>query len=304
MKERILRGNLYAGIFMLLFATLLLMFNNPFMKTWYYIFAWWSFILILDSVNFRSNGISPLSESLSKFLFMAFISVCTWLIFELFNLRLRNWTYFDLPQGIFPRWLGYFLAFATVIPALKELSLLFQRYFRLWQLKFFQVRPSRFLFSGSVFFGTLSIGAALVWPRLCFPLVWVGFYFFIEPLNYRLKAVTLLADIERNDWGNFWAWIFSGLTAGFLWEFWNFWAGSHWEYSLPYLDFWRVFQMPVFGYLGFLPFALEIFAIWNLALAVQKRVKKSVMLSTVVILALLLFCFASFHLMDKFSVVH
>ena len=200
--------------------------------------------------------------------------------------------------------MGYFFAFATVIPALKELSQVFQNFFRHRTLRLFKVRPTKFLLSGSVIFGILSIGAALLWPRLCFPFVWVGFYFFVEPLNYRMKVVTLLADIERSDWVNFFSWIFSGLTAGFLWEFWNYWAGSHWEYSLPYLDFWRIFQMPVFGYLGFLPFALEIFAIWNLALAVQKRIKKSVPLSVVVILALLLFCFASFYLMDLFTVVH
>ncbi len=304
MKGRILRGNLYFGTLLLFAATLLLMFNNPFMKTWYYIFAWWSFILMLDSINFRLRGNSPLSEGVFKFLFMGFISVSVWLIFELFNLRLRNWSYFDLPQGIFPRWLGYFLAFATVIPALIELSLLFQRIFRHRALKMFQVRPTKYLFSGSVFFGILSIGSALLWPNLCFPLVWIGLYFFIEPLNYRLKTVTLWADIEKKNWVNFWSWIFSGLTAGFLWEFWNFWAGSHWEYSLPYLDFWRVFQMPVFGYLGFLPFALEIFVIWNLALAIQKKVKKSAPLSVLIILVLLFFCFASFYLIDKFSVIH
>ena len=303
MKERILRGNLYFGILVFLFATLLLMFNNPFMKTWYYIVAWWSFILFLDSLNFRSRGISPLSEGLSKFLFMAFISVCVWLLFEFFNLRLKNWFYFDLPQGIFPRWLGYFLAFATVIPALKELSLLFQGYFLRRQIRLFRVRPTRLLLSGSVFFGILSVTGALLWPNLCFPLVWLGFYFLIEPLNYRLKAVTLLADLERGDWGNFLGWISAGLTAGFLWEFWNYWAGSHWEYSLPYLNFWRVFQMPVFGFLGFLSFALEIFAIWNLVLAVQKRVKKSGPVSVVIILALLLFCAAGFYLMDKFTLI-
>ncbi|MFC2160182.1 hypothetical protein ACFLRX_00855 [Acidobacteriota bacterium] len=303
MKGKILRGNLYFGALLFLSATFLLTANNSFMKTWYYIFAWWSFILILDSVNFRSTGNSPLSEGVSKFLFMGFISVCAWLIFELFNLRLRNWSYFYLPRRIFPRWLGYILAFATVIPALKELSVFFQKYFRDKPIKLFRVRPTGYLCFGSFVFGVLCIGGALIWPRLCFPLVWLGLYFLIEPLNYRLKEVTLLAEIEKNEWGKFWSWIFSGLTAGFLWEFWNFWAGSHWEYSLPYLDFWRVFQMPVFGYLGFLPFALEIFAIWNLALAIQKRIKKSVTLSVAVIFLLLLFCFASFYLMDKISVI-
>lgn len=302
MREKILRGNLFIGILVFLMAALFLKLDNPFMKTWFYIFAWWSFILILDSINFRSAGTSPLSESVPNFLFMAFVSVCAWLIFELFNLRLSNWSYFNLPNGIFLRWLGYFLAFATVIPALKELSLFFQRCVGHRSLKLFQVRPTRFLLCGSLAFGILSILGALVWPNICFPFVWLGFYFLIEPLNYRLKTTTFLADMKGRDWGNFWAWLLSGLTAGFLWEFWNFWAGSHWEYSLPYFDFWHVFQMPAFGYLGFLPFALEIFAIWNLALAVQKRIKKSATLSVVILLALFLFCFVSFALIDKFSV--
>jgi hypothetical protein len=303
MKRRILRGNLYFGISVFLFSSFLLIAKNPFMKSWYYIFAWWAFILIIDSINFRSTGNSPLSEGVANFLFMGFISVNAWLIFELVNLRLMNWSYVGLPQGLFLRWLGYFLAFATVIPALKELSVLFQYLMRRRSSNWFKIRPTRLLLIGSVVFGLLCIGAALLWPHLFFPLVWLGFYFLIEPINYQLKAVTLLAQIERNEWGTFWTWTLSGLTAGFLWEFWNFWAGSHWEYSLPYLDFWHVFQMPVFGFLGFLPFALEIFAIWNLALAVKKRVKKSVTLSAVIIFVLLLFCAASFYLMDKFTVI-
>lgn len=304
MKEKWLRANLFIGLFLFLSAALLLLFNNPFMKTWYYIFAWWSFILFLDSVNFRSSGRSPLSEGVSKFVFMAFISVCVWLIFELFNLRMRNWSYFDLPEGLFPRWLGYFLAFATVIPALEELALFFRRLLRQRPVRFFRVRPTKILLIGSGFFGGLCITGVLVWPKLFFPLVWLGLYFLIEPINYRLKTSTLLADIEKRDWGNFWIWILSGLTAGFLWEFWNFWAGSHWEYALPYLDFWRVFHMPLFGYLGFMPFALEIFAVWNFVKAVRKRMKKSAALSIALIIVLLLFCLASFYLMDQYTVIH
>ncbi|OGK99442.1 MAG: hypothetical protein A3J45_08560 [Candidatus Rokubacteria bacterium RIFCSPHIGHO2_02_FULL_69_13] len=48
-----------------------------------------------------------------------------------------------------------------------------------------------------------------------------------------------------------------------LWEFWNFWALSRWTYTVPYGGDWKIFEMPVLGYLGFPPFALEAFAMYN-----------------------------------------
>lgn len=303
MKERVVRGNLYLGTVLLICASLFLFGGSQFMKTWYYIFAWWSFILILDSINFRRAGSSPLFESLSNFLFMSFLSVCVWLIFELFNLRLKNWSYFDLPTSRFLRWLGFSLAFATVFPALKELSLLFQGLLSPRLHRLFRIRITASLLRSCVCFGILSVALPLIWPRLFFPLVWLSLIFLVEPVNYWRRAPTLISDLHRNDWRKFWSWVLAGLAAGFLWEFWNFWADSRWEYSLPYLDFWRIFQMPVFGYLGFLPFALEIFAIQNLLSSIQNRVKKKPAVAVLLFIALLLFCLAGFHLIDQFSVI-
>ncbi|MGD2246306.1 MAG: hypothetical protein PVI11_07155 [Candidatus Aminicenantes bacterium] len=304
MKARILRANLYIGIFFLAGATLLLILNQPFIKTWYYVFAWWAFILILDSLNYRNRGSSPLSEDLSDFLFLAFLSVCVWLVFELFNLRLNNWSYFDLPPSRFSRWLGYFLAFATVIPALKELSLLFQFVRGRKRSRLFRLRVTPLFLRGSAFLGGLGVVLILVWPRIFFPLLWVSLVFLVEPLNYRLRIGSLLTDLETNDWSRFIDWILAGLAAGFFWEFWNFWAGSRWEYTLPYLDFWHIFQMPVFGYIGFLPFALEIFAVQNLLLDIRKKTRKSFSLSVLMLAFLVIYCCVCFYLMDLFTVVH
>jgi hypothetical protein len=95
----------------------------------------------------------------------------------------------------------------------------------------------------------------------------------------------------------------AGLVAGFLWEFWNFWAGSHWEYSIPYLNFWRVFQMPVFGYTGFLPFALEVFALYQFLFALYKKLQRKVLLKSMVIILLLLFYAGVFYLLDTFTLI-
>jgi hypothetical protein len=55
----------------------------------------------------------------------------------------------------------------------------------------------------------------------------------------------------------------SGAICGVLWEFWNFWATTRWTYTLPYLGDAKLFEMPLVGYLGFPPFALECYAMWQ-----------------------------------------
>jgi len=304
MKEKLLRFNLYLGISVFIFSSILLSLEVPFMKTWFFVCAWWSFILMMDSLNFRRTKSSPLFESMKVFLFMAFLSVFVWLIFELFNLRLKNWSYHDLPQGSAERWLGYFIAFASVIPAMKELSLFFRSILKGKRLALFRLRATPLLLKGCVFLGLASMFLGLTWPRLFFPMAWLCFIFLLEPVNYWLKNETFLKDFERKDWTRFWSWVLAGFSAGILWELWNFWAGSHWEYSLPYLDFGRVFNMPVLGYTGFLPFALEIFAIYTFLSWVREKLERKILLKTLIFFALIAFYLFVFYLIDTFSLIH
>jgi hypothetical protein len=54
----------------------------------------------------------------------------------------------------------------------------------------------------------------------------------------------------------------AGAVCGFLWEFWNYWAETKWIYTLPFLQNPKIFEMPVAGFLGFLPFAVECYVMW------------------------------------------
>jgi len=54
----------------------------------------------------------------------------------------------------------------------------------------------------------------------------------------------------------------AGLVCGFLWEFFNYWAISKWTYTVPYLGNVKIFEMPVLGFLGFPPFAVECWVIY------------------------------------------
>lgn len=52
---------------------------------------------------------------------------------------------------------------------------------------------------------------------------------------------------------------------------WNFYSYPKWVYEAPFLNFWHVFEMPLLGYLGYIPFALELFALYHLAIGVLGR---------------------------------
>jgi hypothetical protein len=230
------------------------------------------------------------------------MSIPFWLVFELFNLRLRNWSYFNLPAARAERWLGYSLSFATVIPALAELSFLLAALGvkgpKLPFLRFFARRPLL-----SALLGAAFLVLSLAWPFLFFPLVWLGFVFLVDPLNQRLGLPSFLAESLRSRYDRLWQWMLGGLAAGVAWEFFNFWAGTHWEYTLPYLDFWRIFQMPFFGFLGFIPFALEAFAFWTLIRFLWDRIAGRPLLRAAVLVFTAAFDAGVFYLIDRFTLL-
>jgi hypothetical protein len=67
------------------------------------------------------------------------------------------------------------------------------------------------------------------------------------------------------------------------------------------LDFWRAFQMPIFGYTGFLPFALEVFALFQVLLFLEKKTRSRIFLRTVILVALICTYAGAFFLIDTFT---
>ena len=80
-------------------------------------------------------------------------------------------------------------------------------------------------------------------------------------IHTRQESVTYGELAEQvNRAGN--ALLAAGLICGFLWEFWNYWALTKWTYTVPYFGDIKLFEMPVLGYLGFPPFAIECWAMY------------------------------------------
>jgi hypothetical protein len=249
---------------------------EPF-ATWFYCFAWWSYILLADSVLLKIRGRSLLYSRRREFWTMLPISIFVWLIFEAFNFRIQNWSYSVVAMEAWQRWIGYLVSYATVLPGIFITADLVEL---LWKPSSGPAASEHaFLYSPEtprhsplwIAFGLCMTVAPLVWPRYFFPAVWVGPIFLLNPLLGHLGIRALSFDLRSGDRRRIWCLMLAGLICGVLWEFWNYWAGSKWIYSVPFFGEWKVFEMPALGFLGFLPFALECWIIYHLFVAVLRR---------------------------------
>jgi hypothetical protein len=235
-----------------------------------YFFAWYPYILFLDALLGRLEGRSWLLNQPRDFLKMFFWSTSIWLIFEACNLVLKNWGYVAVLPLWWVRWPGYALAFATVLPGVlltaEVLSALgaFQgataRPFRLgrWQ-------------PVSLLVGVAFLVLPLVLPRYAFPLVWGAFFFLLDPFCDLLGGDSLIVRFAQGERREHLCLLAAGLVCGLWWESWNWFAVTKWVYTLPVLNFWKIFEMPLLGYLGFLPFALECAVMYNFLKALDER---------------------------------
>ena len=89
--------------------------------------------------------------------------------------------------------------------------------------------------------------------------------FLLEPLVHARGRRALSSDLARGDWRPWLALWVGGLVCGFFWELWNWRSYPKWIYHIPFVGFGKVFEMPILGYLGYLPFALELYLMCQLA---------------------------------------
>jgi len=275
----------YVGFAGMIAAEALLFSGNQFVGHWMTPIVWTGYILFGDALVYRFDGRSLLMNDRLEFLAVAIISIGSWWLFEFYNApRFWNsnlelwWHYHNLEPNIWVRAVGYDWAFATITPALLETAQLFQAtIFKQDRVRSPTVREGNLHERPSHTVGLLTqmvliaIGAVgviipMLYPSEWFaPIVWLSFILLIDPINALLGSPSITNDLARGKWNRLLALLASGFVCGFLWEFWNYWALSKWTYTVPYFGNIKIFEMPVLGFLGFPPFAVECWAIYILA---------------------------------------
>ena len=227
--------------------------------------VWTGYIAAVDAFVFMLRGNSLIMNQPKQFLACTLLSIPLWTIFEVYNLRLENWQYIGLPPHWLPRYLGYGWAFATIWPGMLETSQLL-RALGFWSKPQTPWKLSRTGQNIWIVIGAVMLIVPWVLPKhiaaYTFGLVWLGFIFLLEPLNLRRSAASILDDLELGRRDRLWSLLASGAICGFLWEFWNYQATARWIYIFPIFQHMKLFEMPLPGFLGFPPFALETFAMY------------------------------------------
>ncbi len=226
---------------------------------------WLGYILFVDSLVLSRKNSSLLKRNFRKFILLFIISAPAWWLFELLNERTANWVYVgkefftDFEYAVYAT-----LSFSTVMPAVFETAELFSTFN--WTKYFNSKRTITITSTGTkIIFvsGLVCLALLLSFPQYFFYLNWLSIFLIIEPINIRMKNSSLFEFLSNGNWKPFICLITGCLICGFFWEMWNYYSYPKWIYHLQLANFIHIFEMPVLGYLGYIPFSLELFAIYN-----------------------------------------
>jgi hypothetical protein len=259
----------WLGAFVLLVNQALLPWQIGPLARWFTPVMWTAYILLADAWVLRRDGRSLLHDRPREAALMATVSIPLWLLFEGYNARLRNWAYFGVPESPWVAAVAYAWAFATIWPALFETAALLGAGPLPTPPTPREPAP---LSLGLRLAMTVGLAFVTVPPLLpaavrpwTFGFVWLGFVLLLDPLNAHAGRPSFLVAWRAGDRPFVRRWLVAGIVCGVLWEFWNYWALAKWRYvGIPVFPSVRLFEMPLAGYLGFPPFALEVFALYHL----------------------------------------
>ena len=233
---------------------------------------WTAYIFFADGLLGRIQGHSPLSRALRDVAWTALASIAIWVVFEGYNLHLGGWRYEGLPEQVAVRLVGYAWSFATIGPALFITSELVRVVFSRRRARALPnasavVRLPPSLVVISVALGVASCVAPLLFPAqqaaYMWAPVWAGFIFLVDPINAMRGRASIWVDLVIGDKRRLWSLLVAGALCGLLWEAWNYEAIGRWMYTFPFpvLRSLSFGEMPIVGFIGFPPFAVEYFVL-------------------------------------------
>jgi hypothetical protein len=233
---------------------------------WGFFPLWLGYCLAMDGLVFWRTGTSLLARSPRKYVGLFLVSAPGWWLFEFLNVRTQNWVY-DGAEIFTPLQYAFLttVSFTTVIPAVFGSAELFASFDFVKHLKPGLVIGTDKRTTVSFFvIGWIMLALLLLYPKIFFPFIWFSIYFILEPLNVWLGNRSLAHWTAKGDWRPVIALWLGVLLTAFFWEMWNYFSYPKWIYHVPWGNWLHVFEMPLLGYGGYLPFALELYAIYHL----------------------------------------
>jgi hypothetical protein len=226
---------------------------------------WLGYVLAMNAFASR-HGSSPLTHRTGWFLSLFPLSAAFWWLFEYLNQFVHNWYYAGAGgDGGWDYFLRATLPFSTVLPAVASTWAWLARLPRMDGLSLPVIRGNSTHAWIALAAGLAALAAIGLRPDLLFPMLWVAPLLVLAGLSYLLLGETAFSPIARGDWRPVLQSALAALVCGFFWELWNWGSAARWHYSIPYVQRFQLFEMPLLGYAGYLPFGIECALVVDLA---------------------------------------
>ena len=227
---------------------------------------WAGFILIMNALCVRRSGHSPMTDHPWAYAATFPASSLFWWFFEYLNRYVWNWYYLGVSDIGAVEYIVYAsVCFASVLPAVCAVAA--------W-LHTFPVFDDR-VYRGMarvdlrrrgwcLFLGTLAAagltGIVFV-PDFAYPLLWLSPLAVFLLVQFLMREKCVLDPLADGDWSVFIRFAVASLVCGFCWETWNYYAFAKWVYAVPWVHGFQIWEMPVAGFAGYLPFGVECAAV-------------------------------------------
>lgn len=273
----------FFGVFLLIVSLIILWgkFSEPkILVNWALIPLFWSAVFVVDGlVYYRTIGKSIINTRPHTIIAIAVCSIGGWTYFEYLNFFVKeNWYY---PSGNListEQFIIYSLLGSTGL-----LTIVFEMYTLLKSFKHLAVKYSqgpkvnisrktwKIIYVISLFI-MLMIS---VLPDQLFFILWLGPLFALLAILSLQNTWTPFTPLAKGNWTPVALVCLAYLIQGFFYEGWNYFSAIHlehnqvisynpgfWMYSVPYVDKFHIFEMPILGYFGYLPFGLFCWVAW------------------------------------------
>ena len=229
---------------------------------------WFSYIIVVNALCRTRTGHCLLTDQTGFFLLLFPASAAFWWFFEYLNRFVQNWYYVGVDFGPWAYFWYATLPFSTVLPAvlstrqcLLSFNWIRQAYGGFGPVDVPSPRPVAVIV---LLLSAAALAGIGIWPNYFFPFLWFSPLLIIVSLQALMSEPHILSQMAQGNWSDGFSAALAALVCGGFWEMWNYFSLAKWQYSIPLVHRFQIFEMPLLGYSGYLPFGLECLVIGNM----------------------------------------
>lgn len=223
---------------------------------------WVGYIFVVNALAKKRCGNCMITDRPAFFFSLFLASAVFWWFFEFLNRFVQNWYYGGIGELSSSSYVLFAtFPFSTVLPGVIGTYELIKTFplAGAGMDDFIRVNsgPSKAVPWAGLLLACGGLFGIGVWPDYLFFSLWLAPLLLITSLQAILGKETIFSGLKHGDWQRLYLMAVSALICGFFWEMWNFFSLAQWHYTIPFVEKFRVFEMPVLGYAGYIPFGLE-----------------------------------------------